>query len=123
MTELKQKAITQIRKLYSVDDDKSDDFISEYFDTEIELYIAGYTDAQNTITQCNRMALSNGIQWHDLRKDPNDLPKESCSVLVAYEYDDKTYTDNYINDKEKNIIGWESEYKEPYCSPRVIAWV
>ena len=40
-----------------------------------QAYIAGYTEAQNTITQCNRMALRNGIQWHDLRKDPNDLPK------------------------------------------------
>lgn len=48
--ELKQKAINQIRKLYSVDEDKSDDFISEYFDTEIELYIAGATEY--------------GIQWH-----------------------------------------------------------
>ena len=61
-------------------------------------------------------------KWHDLRKDPKDLPKESCSVLVSYEYDDRTYTDNYINDKEHNIIGWELEYKDPYCSPRVIAW-
>ena len=73
-----------------------------------EAYIAGATE--------------NGIQWHDLLKNPNDLPKESCSVLVTYNYDDRTYTDNYINNKEKNIIGWESEYEDPYCSPRVIAW-
>ena len=61
-------------------------------------------------------------QWHDLRKDPTDLPKESCSVFVIYKYESKTYRDNYINDKEHNIIGWESEYKDPYCAPQVIAW-
>ena len=62
-------------------------------------------------------ATENGIQWHDLRKDPNDLPKHNDYVLVAYEYDDKTYSDRYIDGD------WESDYKDPYCSPRVIAWV
>ena len=27
-------------------------------------------------------ATENGIQWHDLRKDPNDLPNEEKDVLV-----------------------------------------
>ena len=26
-------------------------------------------------------ATENGIQWHDLRKDPNDLPKEKTFVI------------------------------------------
>ena len=26
-------------------------------------------------------AIENGIQWHDLRKDPNDLPKDTYDVL------------------------------------------
>ena len=44
-------------------------------------YIAGYTDAQNTITQFNRMALRGRIQWHDLRKNPEDLPHGYKVVL------------------------------------------
>ena len=27
-------------------------------------------------------AKENGVVWHDLRKDPNDLPKEDCEVII-----------------------------------------
>ena len=27
-------------------------------------------------------AKENEIVWHDLRKDPNDLPKEDCEVII-----------------------------------------
>lgn len=80
----------------------------EYFEFAKQSYIKGAKD--------------NGVVWHDLKKDPDDLPKKTCSVLVVYEYDDRTYTDQYIYDKENNIIGWASEYKDPYCAPIVIAW-
>ena len=36
-------------------------------------------------------AKENGIQWHDLRKDPNDLPKENNLYLVF----------GYTNKREK----------------------
>ena len=29
-------------------------------------------------------ATENGIQWHNLRKDPNDLPKDRHNVLIIY---------------------------------------
>lgn len=29
-------------------------------------------------------AIENGIQWHDLRKDPNDLPKDDRFVIGVY---------------------------------------
>ena len=32
-------------------------------------------------TCCIEFAIKNGIQWHDLRKDPNDLPKGHKVVL------------------------------------------
>ena len=104
--ELKQKA-ERYALLHYGDKDENGEWLQDDVIAE-RAYIAGATE--------------NGIQWHDLLKNPNDLPKESCSVLVTYNYDDRTYTDNYINNKEKNIIGWESEYEDPYCSPRVIAW-
>ncbi|MCR4627379.1 MAG: hypothetical protein K5640_06990 [Treponema sp.] len=27
-------------------------------------------------------------EWHDLRKDPNDLPKEDCKIYLAYSFGD-----------------------------------
>lgn len=29
-------------------------------------------------------AIENGVQWHDLRKDPNDLPKDDRFVIGVY---------------------------------------
>ena len=34
-----------------------------------QAYIAGYNEAQNTITQCNRSALS-GVKWHKRLERP-----------------------------------------------------
>ena len=34
-------------------------------------------------TCCIEFATENGIQWHDLRKDPNDLPKD-CGLFIIY---------------------------------------
>lgn len=44
--------------------------LSPYFD----LFCAGYNEATK----------ENGIVWHDLRKDPNDLPKKVGNYLVCY---------------------------------------
>lgn len=35
-------------------------------------------------------------QWHDLRKDPNDLPKEDCEVITLHE------------NGNKNILKWKN---------------
>ena len=51
--------------------------MTEYSKQDIakKAYIAGYNDAQNTITQCNKSALS-GIVWHDTRhpQSEKDFP-------------------------------------------------
>jgi hypothetical protein len=61
-------------------------------------------------------------EWHDLRKDPNDLPKENVTVLLLTEVEPVTarYDNNYeaffrLNDKldycvfiaPMNYIAWK----------------
>ena len=48
-----------------------------------QAYIAGYAEAQNTITQCNRSALS-GVKWH---KVADELPPNNWRGLI--------YTDTF----------------------------
>ena len=73
--ELKQKAISFICKKFSIAEDKLEEAkdncdFANIFEHYVDLYIAGATE--------------NGIQWHDLRKDPNDLPKDNV-VLIQTE--------------------------------------
>jgi len=66
-------------------------------------------------------AIENGIQWHDLRKDPNDLPPKMGlgSKEVYVQYDTKGVTDFACYRFDKNI--WErSEDDEQAVG--VIAW-
>ena len=62
-------------------------------------------------------ATENGIQWHDLRKDPNDLPKEDCEVFAIVESDGTLYksVENYYLDKTDTFDGWGT------CQ-KIIAW-
>ena len=70
--ELKQKAI-------KASDKKCVKGCSKYYRYGFQDgYIAGATE--------------NGIQWHDLRKDPNDLPKVHYYELLAYRTDYKRVT-------------------------------
>ena len=49
-------------------------------------------------------------KWHDLRKDPNDLPKEDCETVTLHE------------NGNKNIIKWKhGEWINAIVVP-VIAW-
>ena len=58
-------------------------FISNFVHREIEgAYLLG--------------AKENGIQWHDLRKDPNDLPKSSPFHEVLDENGMKMYYDDVL---------------------------
>lgn len=44
---------------------------------------------------------SNTIQWHDLSKDPKDLPKEDCETYIAYNiYDETPDLYEYKNSEE-----------------------
>ena len=59
-------------------------------------------------------ATENGIQWHDLRKDPNDLPKKEGCYLVK------------VDDGKNDIYETDNFYLDDYCfvlyGKYVIAW-
>ena len=67
-----------------------------------EAYIAGATE--------------NGIQWHDLRKDPNDLPKLDKTDLSDY-----VMTDRGVSYYNGRLNKWyiQTDYVLTDC---VIAW-
>lgn len=56
-------------------------------------------------------ATENGIQWHDLRKDPNDLPKDCYDVLdeagykVFYHHKEGVWK-NASGSKIVKVIAW-----------------
>lgn len=56
-------------------------------------------------------------KWHDLRKNPNDLPKEDCEVFAITETDGSLYKglEDYYLDKTDTFDGWGT------CQ-KVIAW-
>ena len=47
------------------------------YEEEYQLYLAGATE--------------NSVQWHDLRKDPNDVPKRNGNVVQNQDGDKVTY--------------------------------
>ena len=59
-------------------------------------------------------AIENSIQWHDLRKDPNDLPKKEGCYLVK------------VDDCKNDIYETDNFYLDDYCfvlyGKYVIAW-
>ena len=61
-----------------------------------ERLIVGDTITE-TLAGLHAGATENGIQWHDLRKDPEDLPKDENVVTVIYHDCDRhnTYTACY----------------------------
>ena len=65
-------------------------------------------------------ATENGIQWHDLRKDPNDLPKDNCMVLVRFEKPAMKFS--YFCHSEKKFSAWNKEYGCNVQLHNVIAW-
>ena len=80
-------------------------------DGYIKGYIAGATE--------------NGIQWHDLRKDPNDLPNDDRNVYVAtlppyktkenvFDYHiDSWLGDDWFSSAVKDVVAWcEPHFKE-----------
>lgn len=57
-------------------------------------------------------AIANSIQWHDLRINPNDLPKFRHDILVTCEYKSKlkkkreTFEWDYDSDMPLHAIAW-----------------
>lgn len=65
-------------------------------------------------------AKENGVVWHDLRKDPNDLPEDNCTVLVRLK---KPITQfSYFCHPEKKFSCWNTEYGCNVYLHNVIAW-
>ena len=109
--EFKQKAIDYLCKRFKFTEDeiKHGDW-NFLFQKYIEMYIAG--------------AVENGIQWHNLRKDPNDLPKNEGSYLVCMEYSYRhTYILNYGQDEydDEEKMDWYDD-ESTHFTKEVIAW-
>ena len=93
--ELRQRA-----KKYAHEEVYYGAYVDEEAGREIaeEAYIAGATE--------------NGIQWHDLRKDPNDLPKFRHDILVTCEFRSKltkkreSFIWDYSSDMPLHAIAW-----------------
>lgn len=67
-------------------------------------------------------AIENGIQWHDLRKNPNDLPFKMGigSEVVLISYDGEVTDFAYYNFELKR---WEHDGDAFYiCDPPPVAW-
>ena len=72
-------------------------------DLKLEVY-------KRTINSYLACAKENGVVWHDLRKDPNDLPKEKHNVIVAltngYSEQDSYYKYRWGCNTKRDVIAW-----------------
>ena len=67
------------------------------------------------VTMYMQGATENGIQWHDLRKDPNDLPKKFGTYWVCR---NQSYSPNTVTQEiQYSRVGWCTD-----CANDVIAW-
>lgn len=70
--------------------------------SEIEDYDEIFGLVENIVKKAYLDGLKEGRQkWHNLRKDPNDLPKENKEYLVAFK--------NFLNQEEivTDVFNWE----------------
>ena len=105
MTELEQKAEeykeSKRHKCFREDVGTIQINYESYLNNLKYAYIAGATE--------------NGIQWHDLRKDPNDLPNDDYRLMFCYS------VKGFIFDEA--ICGYALlTKKEILLNPNVIAW-
>ncbi len=116
MEELKQKAENfiidryKLNECYREDNEETREYmrmdVHSQYEEEYQLYLAG--------------AEENGIVWHDLRKDPNDLPKDNGMVLVRFEKPIMKFS--YFCHPEKKFSVWNKEYGCNVQVHNVIAW-
>lgn len=92
-----------------------------------QAYIAGAKDMLkmkvNVTTISDAPLRENGIMWHDLRKDPNDLPPKmglgSIEVYIQYAQKYPVVTDFAYYRFDKHV--WERNENEKEITD-VIAW-
>lgn len=80
---------------FSIWDEANEEYITDD-DEVVQAYIAG-AEAHQT-------------KWHDLRKDPNDLPKKDCEVIILHEngrkHIQKWKNGNWTNAIVVPVIKW-----------------
>ena len=104
MTEEYQKYVDMRNECYRKRKDNNETI--SYFTGFDDGYLAG--------------AKENGVVWHDLRKDPDDLPNDNGTVLVRLE---KPITQfSYFCHPEKKFSCWNTEYECNIHLHNVIAW-
>ncbi len=92
-----------------------EEMAEEYFESEC---FHSYADTEEQLKEDVVAAFLAGLkagrpQWHDLRKDPNDLPKDTVSVLISRgiprtsraRYNGKWYG-YYSDDEIEDVIAW-----------------
>ena len=57
-------------------------------------------------------------EWHDLRKNPNDLPDTDRNVYVKRQSENECQIDNYYKDDK----GWGIMFRDGWCTDDVILW-
>lgn len=98
IAELEKKAAEYAAKVIRHKMAIHDSFSKETTEKElIAAYIAG--------------AKENGIVWHDLRKDQNDLPMHDCETVVIHE------------NGNKNIIRWKNGNWTNAIIVPAVAWM
>ena len=92
-----------------------------------EAYLAGFKagretekeyERNNAFTSMKEQGLFPFGKWHDIRKDPNDWPKENKLYFVAIK-------DNGLAIAYFNGLHWETKYNLGdfgHCVETVIAW-
>lgn len=85
---------------------------------EINGYGLGCTVFQSKCYEAGYItgATENGVQWHDLRKDPTDLPNNYRYVIAVFDFIDerKSHIARLNEDSEWEVNGW--------VYSNVIAW-
>lgn len=108
MTELEKKVEEFIIRRYKLDECYIEDNeetreymrmdVHTQYEEEYQLYLAG--------------AIENGIAWHDLRKNPEDLPKEDKDFLIysaEFGYEIRKYftdTKGFSCRPSKMVFAW-----------------
>lgn len=107
-------------------DKDCDCVICKYYRGEVSKdFMLGYFEGKKEDAWIKLELAEDRQKWHDLRENPNDLPKENKEYLVAYK--------NFLN-QEKTVLeicNWQickfvdKEYKDiPWfeCEDVLIAW-
>ena len=105
---------------------KDEEIAEEYLDEKCkDCYMCSYSEHKNPYKICQRrkdrkQAFLAGLkagrpQWHDLRKDPNDLPEEDKYYLIV------TKLDNYYISKFRGTC-WIGKCNAYVSEDMVIAW-